>query len=111
MPLTTVIPAADKTPGTFINVSLGVGPRSAGDQPIKVLVVGNKTSAGVTAVDTPTLITSEDDAITAWGTGSELHLMCAAALKAHPGLTLWAAAITAAGTAATLATIIVAGTT
>lgn len=86
--LSSVIPQGFKVPGVFIKVSLGVGQRAAGDSPRTVVVFGNKTSAGVGAVETEYDITSEDDAVAYAGNGSEAHLGCKAALTANPAVAL-----------------------
>lgn len=101
MAISSVIDPSNKVPGSYIKVTLGVGRRSPGSGAIKILIVGNKTSAGTVAVETPTQFFSKDDLRTLSGAGSELFLMGAAALKAYPNAELWLIAVTAAGTAAT----------
>lgn len=100
MTLQSIIPASVKVPNVFVKVSLGVGAQSPAAGGKKVLLFGNKTSAGSQAVETPVAVTSPDQARELFGAGSELHLMCAAALDAYPAIQLYAIAITEAGTAA-----------
>lgn len=99
--LTSVIPSGFKVPGVFIKVSLGVGPRSAGDSAKTVVLFANKTSAGLGTLETEIDIFSEDDAVSLGGAGSELDLGATAALAANPSVALKAMIVTAAGTAAT----------
>lgn len=94
MAISSIIDTSNKVPGPYIKVTLGVGRRSPGAAPIKVLVVGNKTSAGSAAVNTRTLIASKDDARTQFGAGSELFMLCQAALKVFPTVTLYGLVVT-----------------
>ena len=107
----SVIAASVKRPGAFLQVTLGVGPVSPGDAPRKVLLYGNKTSAGTATVEQSYAVTSESLAKELFGAGSELHLMVKYALLSWPGVTLYAIAITeSAGTAAS-GTLTYTGTT
>jgi phage tail sheath gpL-like len=99
--LTSVIPTSYKVPRAFLKVTLGVGPRSPGAGSVKLLLIGNKTSAGSATVATAYAITSNDDAIARFGRGSELHRMCKAAFAAYGSADITAMAVTEAGTAAT----------
>lgn len=111
MAITSIIDTSNKVPGVYLQVTLGVGRRSAGSAPISVLLVGNATTAG-TAPDTEVQpLFSVDDARTLFGPGSELFMMAQAAFAANPGVTLHGIAVTeSAGTAST-GTITIAGTT
>lgn len=60
MTLASVIPSSNKVPGTFLKVSLGVGPRSSGASPRHVVLVGNKTTSGSMALLTEVDCFSED---------------------------------------------------
>lgn len=101
MAITSIIPTDNKVPGAYLKVTLGVGRRSAGAAAIKVLLVGNKTTAGSAAVETVQPIFSIDDARTLFGAGSELFMMAQAAFAANPAVTLYGIAVTeSAGTAA-----------
>lgn len=97
MAITSILPTSNKVPGIFIQVTLGVGRRSAGAAPLRLLLVGNKTSAGSAAVETVKSIFSIDDARTYFGPGSELFLMAKAALDTYPGVTLFGTACTESG--------------
>ena len=78
----TGITADWAVPGNYIQVNLGVGPASGGDISYPALLIGNKTTAGSATVDTVVYgprsqvpLLTEADAITLFGSGSELHLM------------------------------------
>lgn len=97
MSLTSIVDTSIKVPRAFVKVSLGVGVRSAGSAPIKVLLVGNKTTAGTATLDRAVQVTSENDAKTLFGAGSELAIACTKALRANKYLTLYAMPITTGG--------------
>lgn len=102
MALTSVISNANKVPGVYLRVSLGVGQRSSGENTRYVVIFANKTSAGTGSVETEYDIFSEDDARTIGGTGSEAYWMCRAAIRANPSVAIKLILITAsAGVAAT----------
>ena len=106
------VPASRKTPGVAFNVILGGAGTSAGDAPISIMLLGNKSAAvsvssptyaqaaGTAAVDTVVSIASSDDAATLFALGSELHIMSLAVLAQHPNAALFGCAVTEAGTAA-----------
>lgn len=110
MALAPVIPASNKVPGTWVQVSLGVGPSSAGDAPRKIMLTGNMTSGGSATVETIYQILSKDEAATYFDAGSELHRMAIKAFLVYPSAEVYACAITeSAGTAAS-GTCVFAGT-
>ena len=110
MTIPSVIADSYKVPGSFIQVAFGVGGRSAGSAPIKILVTGNKTSAGTATVEESVRVYSPDEAKTLFGPGSELHLMCEKVFRTNPTAHLTAIPIAeSAGTAATR-TIVSSGT-
>lgn len=99
------IPNSIRKPGRYIefNTRLAASGLPAGDR--KLLLIGQKTSAGSKAAETPVRVYSENEAIAYFGTGSVAHLMVKAALKANPyaNITVIApadgeAALAAAGT-------------
>jgi phage tail sheath gpL-like len=107
------VPASRKTPGVAFNVILGGAGTSAGDAPISIMLLGNKSAAvsvssptyaqaaGTAAVDTVVSIASSDDAATMFGLGSELHIMSLAVFAQQPNAALFGCAVTEAGTAGT----------
>lgn len=110
MAITSIIDSALKVPGVFIRVSLGVGARAGGADPMYVVLFGNKTSSGSMSVATEYDCFSEDDARSLAGAGSELFWMFKAANAANPGCAVKLMAVTeSAGTAAS-GTITVTGT-
>lgn len=109
MALRSIIPVNFKVPGTFIKVSLGVGPRSSGAEARQVVLIGNKTDDGTMALLTETDCLSLDDARALTGAGSELFTLTSAVFDANSSATLKLIAIAEAGTAAT-GTAVFAGT-
>ena len=113
--MTTVsgVPASRKTPGVAFNVILGGAGTSAGDAPISIMLLGNKSAAvsriaptyaqaaGTASVATVVSVASESDAATLFGLGSELHRMAAAVFAQQPNAALYACPVAEAGTAAT----------
>ncbi len=98
----SIIDQSNKVPGAYIEVLFGVGPRSAGDEPRKILILGNKTSTGTWVAGKIYEVPGDDDARTGGGGGSELFLMARAVRKVFPGATLYAGVVAeSAGTNAT----------
>ncbi len=98
----------DKVPGAYGETVFGAGGSNASSIPLTLLLTGTKTSAGTSTVDSSIDdIFSENDAMSFYGAGSELHRMCRAALRV-PGIRLKAAPVAEAGTPAT-ATVTIAG--
>ncbi len=95
MALTSIIDTANKTPGLFIKVSLGVGGQSAAGAPLRILLLGNKTSAGTKANGDISQVLAPDDAVTNYGQGSELHRCARNVLKSFPGANLYCGVIAA----------------
>jgi phage tail sheath gpL-like len=107
--ITSVISDSNRVPGTYTLVSLGVGVRSSGGVTRHVVCFGNMTSAGAATVGVEYDVFSEDDARALFGAGSELFLMCQAAILANPGVALKAIAITESAGAAATGTIVYTG--
>ena len=70
-------------PVIAIAVRLGVGPQPASND-FTVVMLGNKTTAGLMAAATPTEISGPDDANTQCGARSELAHMARAWFKVAP---------------------------
>lgn len=100
----------DKVPGFYGENKFAQGRLSVGAMPVYCLCIGNKTSSGTATADTQIVdIYGADDADNYEGIGSELALMCRAALNI-PGVRVKALAVAeASGVAATL-TIVIGGT-
>jgi phage tail sheath gpL-like len=119
------LPSSRKTPGVYMNVVLG-GPGSGGGAPQdRLMLVGNMLEAalsfaapampdlpaGTATLAQPVQVFSESDAIDKFGRGSELHLMCKAALAQDPNVPLWATPCgQAAGAVKASSTLILSGT-
>ncbi len=94
MTIASVIPNSYKVPGPFLKVTLGVGPRSAGSAAIKVALLGNMLSTGTATIETAYPVYSEQDAITLFGRGSELHQLARRVFKVNPSCALTCIAVT-----------------
>lgn len=116
-----VIPGLSSTtrrPGFFAETKYAASPPSAGDIPLTLLLVGNKTSAGsMTADGTPQLVVSGDDVDLLAGPGSELATLAygvdgLGGAFATPGVAIWLAAVAEAtsGPVAATATVTITGT-
>ncbi len=104
-------PATAKVPGFYGQTVYGAGAITAADIPLKLLLMGNMTSAGTSTPDSSIdAVLSATDADTYYGPGSELAIMCYGALQI-PGVKLYAAPV-AEGTNAVgaTATITITGT-
>lgn len=100
-----------KVPGFYADTIYNAGPISIGDIPLICLLVGNQLSTGSATPDSSIFdIFSTADADTYYGAGSELAVMCYAALQI-PGVKIKAAACAEGGGAvAATATITITGT-
>lgn len=81
MPLNTTVPTSLLTPQsyhTFQHVKAGAGLAAL---PLRVLLVGTKSSAGTATAETPVQVLDVADGITKAGMGSELALMVAKAFE------------------------------
>ena len=70
-------------PGTYIAYNFNAGPNGLPANIQKLLLIGDISSSGTLAVDTPTPVYTENDADTLCGQGSVLHQMYKAAKKAY----------------------------
>jgi len=64
------IPADIRTPGTYLEIDPSLAEVGVGSYPLRGLILGQKIAAGTLAVDTPTRITSYEEAIEYAGAGS-----------------------------------------
>lgn len=110
----TGLSANDPVPGAYLEINFAQGESAGSGSPFEVLLMGNKTSAGAAVVDTEiygpdTLVplVTEQDAITLFGAGSELHRMFRRFTKVNKDVTVRAIAVAeSAGTAASATTIL-----
>ena len=91
------IAAGNKYPRAFFSVVFGSGKSSPLAAPKKLLCLGYKTSAGTTAVNTASPITSTDDAKAQFGGGSEIHHMAKAIFDEVADATVYGLAYEEAG--------------
>lgn len=118
LPLPAGFPTSRKTPGVSLAVVLGGTATSAGNVPLKLLLIGNKiasaltgaapsfsVAAGTQANATPVQIYSPDDALTYFGQGSELHRMALGAFAQYPDALIYAVSNAESGGAAATAVL------
>jgi phage tail sheath gpL-like len=103
--------STNKIPGFFGETVYNAGPVTAGSIPILLLITGTQLSTGTATPNQDVLfVTSQTDADTFWGAGSEMAVQAQGALQTL-GVTLWGASTAeAGGSAASTATITVTGT-
>lgn len=101
--LTSIIDTSYKVPGSFVQVSLGAGPRSPATGAMRVLLVGNKSAAGTGVAATLYEVAGPDDVKTLAGVGSELHRMAIAFFNVFKTGRLFIVIVATAGTAASQA--------
>lgn len=87
------IPVNLRTPGVFVEFDPSKAVRGLTGQPYKILVIGQRLTAGTVAAGVLQRVFTADEARTFFGQGSMLHLMFAA-LKANNRITeTWAIAL------------------
>jgi len=96
---------SDKVPGSIIETVYGRGKQSIGDNPLTLVVTGNKLTSGTAVADQDiTQVFSESDADTLYGAGSEIAMQCYAALQI-PGIALYGAPVAEATSSPASATL------
>jgi len=101
MSIKTSIPSNTRKPGRFFEFDVTSAARGLAPIDRRVALIGARLTAGTVAAGIPTEVSTETDADTYWGKGSELALMCRAAMKAGKKLArkgkkppaLWALAL------------------
>lgn len=78
MPSFSEIPSALRVPGTFLEVDPSLAEVGVGAFPLRGLIIAPKISAGSVALNTPTRVTSAEQASALAGAGSMLSRMAAA---------------------------------
>lgn len=91
------IPSSIRKPGKYFEFNTKLAVRTLPGNLQKVLIIGQRIAAGTVAANIVTDVFSDGDAATYFGNGSQLHLMCRAAIKANPYLSLQAIAMDDAG--------------
>lgn len=115
--LLTGLSANDPVPGVYFQINHAVGEGSTATAEYALLFLGNKTSSGDATVDTeiygPTSVLpllTEDNWISRFGVGSELHRMYRASALVSPNVTRYAVAVTESAGANATGTITFTGT-
>lgn len=91
------IPSSIRKPGKYFEFNTKLAVRTLPGNLQKVLIVGQRIAAGTVAANVLTDVFSDAEAATYFGNGSQLHVMCRAAIKANPYLALQAIAMDDAG--------------
>lgn len=81
MPISTTVPSSLLTPQSYHTFAHVKGGSGLAPLPLRVLLVGIKSSAGTATVETPVQVLDGADGITKAGQGSELALMVAKAFE------------------------------
>ena len=95
--LNNTLATSTRKPGTYIGYDVSLANRNLPANPQRLLVIGQRRAAGTVAALVATSIFADFDAATYFGSGSPLHLMCRAAIKANPLLDLTAIAVDDSG--------------
>lgn len=82
------IPASIRKPGKYFEFNTKLAVRTLVNNKQRMLIIGQKTSAGSIAQKVPMLVFSDKEAETYFGYGSMCHLMVRAAIKANAYLDL-----------------------
>ncbi len=91
------IPSSIRKPGKYFEFNTKLAVRTLPGNLQKVIAIGQRIAAGTVAANVVKDIFSDAEAATYFGNGSQLHLMCRAAIKANPYLALQAIAMDDAG--------------
>ena len=91
------IPASIRKPGKYFEFNTKLAVRTLPGNLQKTLIIGQRLAAGTVAANVVADIFSDAEAATYFSNGSQLHLMCRAAIKANPYLALQAVAMDDAG--------------
>lgn len=107
--MNNTLATSTRKPGTYVGFDTRLANRNLPANPQRVLLIGQRMATGSVAALVATPIFADSDAATYFGAGSQLHLMCRAAIRANQQLDLTAIAVDdAAGVLAT-GTITIAG--
>ena len=95
--MNNTLATSTRKPGTYIGFDTSLANRNLPANPQRLLVIGQRRAAGTVAALVATAVFSDSDAAGYFGAGSQLHLMCRAAIKANGQLDLTAIALDDAG--------------
>ncbi|KIO49597.1 phage tail sheath subtilisin-like domain-containing protein [Nitrosospira sp. NpAV] len=87
------IPVDIRTPGQYIEIDNSKAVQGLPQQERKILILGQRLTAGTVAQQIPTRMLNADQAAGYFGRGSQLHGMIAAAKIANPYSDMWAVAL------------------
>lgn len=87
------IPSNIRVPGAYVEVTNILAQSGLQQLNTRILVIGQRTSAGTVLEAVPTLITSKQQAITSFGRGSMLALMFSTLFDNNPFTEKWAVAL------------------
>jgi len=82
------IPSSIRKPGKYFEFNTKLAVRTLPNNKQRMLIVGQRTSAGTVAEKVPTRVFSDKETETYFGPGSMCHLMARAAITANPYLDL-----------------------
>lgn len=82
------IPASIRKPGKYFEFNTKLAVRTLPNNKQKMLIIGQRLTAGTVAELIPTAVFSDAEAAVLFGAGSIAHLMVRAAIKANPYLDL-----------------------
>lgn len=91
------IPSSIRKPGKYFEFNTKLAVRTLPGNQQKVVIIGQRIAAGAVAANVLKDVFSDAEAANYFGNGSQLHLMCRAAIKANPYLALQAIAMDDAG--------------
>jgi phage tail sheath gpL-like len=96
--------AEDPSPGVFAQVNFAQGPPAGFGGSYDIILIGNRTTAGSATVDTAvygpdtsTPLSTEADAVSLFGAGSELHRMWRRVVPINPSTSVYAIAVAESG--------------
>jgi phage tail sheath gpL-like len=95
--MNNTLASSTRKPGIYVGFDTTLASRNLPANPQRLLLMGQRRAAGTVAALVATAVFSDSDAAGYFGAGSQLHLMCRAAIKANPLLDLTAIALDDAG--------------
>jgi phage tail sheath gpL-like len=102
------IPSSIRKPGKYFEFNTRLAVRTLPNNKQRMLIVAQRLTAGSVAALMPTTVFSDSQAADYFGSGSQAHLMCRAAIKANPYLDLTVCALDDGAGAAATGTITIA---
>lgn len=83
------IPSTQRIPFTYVEFDSSRAVKGPLTQPFKVLIIGQKTSAGTATVEVPIQVRPGSQSRTLFGPGSQLHHMCEAFFENNETSEVW----------------------